>query len=68
MTKDLQSEEYLKNTNYNKQEYIKYNRIDSYENFVNYCLKKLGCPVVDVNVSPEQLMDRISDAIQYYIE
>ena len=52
----------------NKQEYIKYNRIDSYFELQRYILTKLGSPVVDINVSPEQMMDRISDAIQYYIE
>lgn len=49
-------------------EYIKYNRIESYEDFVDYCIRKLGGGVIDINVSPEQIMDRVSDAIQYYIE
>lgn len=51
-----------------KQQYIKYNKIETYTDFVDYVLKKLGAPVVDINVSPEQMMDRISDAIQFYIE
>lgn len=53
----------------NKQvNYIKYNRIESYSDFVDYCIRKLGGGVIDINVSPEQIMDRVSDAIQYYIE
>jgi hypothetical protein len=51
-----------------KQEYIKYNKIDCYEDFIEYCLRKLGAPVIDINVSPEQIMDRVSDAIQFYRE
>ena len=51
-----------------EQQYIKYNKIETYTDFVDYCLKKLGAPVIDINVSPEQIMDRISDALQYYIE
>lgn len=31
-----------------------------------YCLRRLGKPVVDINVDDEQLEDRIDDAIQYY--
>lgn len=51
-----------------KQSYIKYNKIESYTEFTDYCLRKLGAPVIDINVSPEQIMDRISDAIQFYVE
>ena len=51
-----------------EQQYIKYNKLETYTDFVDYCLKKLGSPVIDINVSPEQVMDRISDAIQYYLE
>lgn len=51
-----------------KQQYIKYNKIECYEDFVEYILKRLGAPVVDINVAPEQMMDRISDALQFYLE
>lgn len=52
----------------NRKQYIKYNKLECYEDFVDYCLKKLGAPVIDINVSPEQITDRVSDAIQYYLE
>lgn len=54
---------------YKKQQKFKaYNRITSYTEFVDYCLRRLGAPVVDINVEAEQLRDRVSDAIQYYVE
>lgn len=52
----------------NDSQYIKYNKLESYTQFVEYIIRRLGGGVVDINVSPEQMMDRISDAIQYYIE
>jgi hypothetical protein len=36
--------------------------------FKNYCLRRLGSPMLDINVTPEQLDDRIDDAILYYID
>ena len=33
-----------------------------------YCLRKLGFPVIDINVDDDQLEDRIDDAIQLYQE
>jgi hypothetical protein len=38
------------------------NRID----FTNYCLRRLGAPVIDINVDDDQVQDRIDDALQYY--
>lgn len=38
------------------------NRIE----FKNYCLKRLGSPVIDINVSEDQIEDRIDDALLYY--
>lgn len=32
----------------------------------NYCLRRLGEPVVDVNVDDDQLEDRIDDALKFY--
>ena len=32
----------------------------------NYCLRRLGEPVVDVNVDDEQVEDRIDDALKFY--
>lgn len=34
----------------------------------NYCLTRLGYPVIEINISDEQIEDRISDAFQYYTE
>lgn len=32
----------------------------------NYCLRKLGFPVIDINVDEDQLDDRIDDALELY--
>jgi len=34
--------------------------------FTNYCLRRLGAPVVDINVEDTQVQDRIDDALQYW--
>jgi len=34
--------------------------------FTNYCLRRLGAPVVDINVDDTQIQDRIDDALQYW--
>lgn len=34
----------------------------------DYCLRKLGFPVIDINVDDDQLEDRIDDAVQLYNE
>ena len=36
------------------------------ESFKNYCLRRLGEPVIDVNVDDEQIEDRIDEALKYY--
>ena len=36
------------------------------EQFKDYCLRRLGYPVIDINVSEEQIQDRIDDALVYY--
>lgn len=51
-----------------KEDYQHYYQLESYPEFIDYCLRKLGAPVVDINVTPEQISDRVSDAIQYYLE
>lgn len=33
-----------------------------------FCLRRLGAPVIEVNVSPEQIEDCIDDAIQFFQE
>ena len=34
----------------------------------DYCLRKLGFPVIDINVDEDQVEDRIDDALQRYAE
>ena len=32
----------------------------------DYCLRRLGFPVIEINVDDDQLEDRIDDAVQYW--
>jgi hypothetical protein len=36
------------------------------ESFKEYCLRKLGSPVIEINVSDEQVEDRIDEAISFF--
>ena len=38
------------------------------DGFTDYCLRKLGHPVVEINVDDDQVSDRIDEALQYYQE
>jgi hypothetical protein len=40
--------------------------ITSREDFKNYCLRRLGFPVIDINVDDDQVEDRVDDALQYW--
>jgi hypothetical protein len=40
--------------------------ITSREQFKDYCLRRLGFPVIDINVDDDQIEDRIDDALQYW--
>ena len=40
--------------------------ITNRQDFTTYCLKRLGYPVIDINVDDDQVQDRIDDAIQYW--
>ena len=42
--------------------------IQSRQDLAEYCLRQLGHPVIQVNVSEEQVSDRIDDALQKYYE
>jgi len=35
---------------------------------IDYCLRRLGSPVIEINVDEDQIEDRIDEAIQYYQE
>jgi len=38
----------------------------SREDFKQYCLRRVGAPVSQINVDEDQIQDRIDDALQYY--
>lgn len=42
-------------------------KIQTKQELANYCLRRLGDPVIQVNVSAEQISDRIDDAIAYWM-
>lgn len=42
--------------------------VSSREQLKDYCLRRLGFPVIEINVSDEQIEDRISDAFQFYTD
>ena len=35
---------------------------------IDYCKRRLGDPVIEINVDEDQLEDRIDEALQYYQE
>jgi len=41
---------------------------NSRETLIEYCLRRLGDPVIEINVDEDQLEDRVDEAIQYYRE
>lgn len=44
------------------------NKLKTRDDFREYCLRKLGEPVIQVNVSPEQIEDAIDDALDMFWE
>jgi len=40
----------------------------SRQELIDHCLRSLGAPVLEINVSREQLEDRVDDALQYFNE
>jgi hypothetical protein len=36
------------------------------EDFKEYCLRKLGKPVIEINIDDDQIEDRIDEALRYY--
>lgn len=43
-------------------------KVTSRAELKDYCLRRLGYPVVEINVEEMQVEDRISDAMQYYVD
>ena len=35
---------------------------------IDHCLRRLGKPVVDINLDDDQIEDRVDDALQYFAE
>ena len=40
----------------------------SRQELIDYALRQLGAPVLEINVSDEQIDDRLDDALQYFNE
>lgn len=38
------------------------------EQLIDYCLRSLGHPVIEINIDPDQIEDRIDEAFQHYRE
>ncbi len=38
------------------------------EQFKDYCLRKLGAPVININVDVDQVDDRVDEALRYYYD
>ncbi len=43
-------------------------RITSRNELIEYCLRRLGFPVVEINVDMDQIEDRVDDAFKFYTE
>lgn len=41
---------------------------NSRASLIEYCLRQLGDPVIEINVDEDQIEDRVDDALQYYQE
>ena len=40
--------------------------ITNRQDFKNYCLRRLGAPVIQINIDDQQIEDRVDDAVQYW--
>jgi tryptophan synthase beta subunit len=40
----------------------------SRQSLIDYCLRRLGDPVIEINVDLDQLEDRVDEALQYWQE
>jgi hypothetical protein len=40
--------------------------ITNRQDFIDYCKRRLGFPVIEINVDDDQVNDRIDDALQYF--
>ena len=42
--------------------------LSSRQDLIDYCLRRLGFPVIEINVDEDQISDRIDDALQFWYE
>jgi hypothetical protein len=42
--------------------------LSSRQDLIDYCLRRLGFPVIEINVDEDQVSDRIDDALQFWYE
>ena len=40
----------------------------SRQELIDYCLRKLGYPILEINLADEQIDDLVDDALQYFQE
>lgn len=40
--------------------------ISTRQQMIDYCLRALGAPVIEINVDPDQLEDRVDEALEYW--
>ena len=40
----------------------------SRQDLIDYCKRRLGDPVIEINVDDDQIEDRVDEAIQFYQE
>ena len=43
-------------------------KVNSRTKLIDYCLRRLGHPVIEINVEDQQLEDRIDDGLQLFRE
>lgn len=47
---------------------LNYQQINSRQDLIDYCLRKCGAPVIEINVADEQIEDRINDALSMFFQ
>ena len=43
-------------------------KLTTRQEFTDYCLRKLGWPVLQINVDEDQVNDRIDEALQFWYD
>jgi len=42
--------------------------ITTRQDFINYAFRKLGAPVIQINIDPQQAEDRLDESLEYMHE